>query len=217
MKIYSYNIFYWLLFVCVGGCYIQDQSDILKPDSLIKMNNYTVRTPLSENWQSSSNDNIDALILSNVVDYGGIVIMPETFIKISVFRVTIPYGEYGIFRKDTIFNRYYGQIEETNNKNYATSGYCKVGVLKKDTINLKNKKLYLVDYSLSKCKTPDESDLRDGKGKIYFYFPQNYIRQKVFYLFQIEEFFRNTNNAEVKFKSNDIENFINSFSCKEDL
>jgi len=201
----------------ISGCLPYSEeviiTDYVPADSLITMENYSIRAPKTDWWFTSYDKSGDAVNFSNMK---AVDTIHNNYITITIYRVNINYGEYSIMDGNSIFTKYYAKIEEVNNKNFDRTGYCRVEVLSKDTITINNKHLFHVNYNLFRCQMINEQDTADGTGNIYFYFPFTYKRERVFYLFRIEQFFRKNSGRNLQLKYSDVENFIAGFTCRED-
>jgi hypothetical protein len=217
MRIYYYII---VLFISITGC--MPPSIYLQPDTQIDSGFFTVQSPAGDWWVYNINSDYGAVkFIDDGYERMGIsdtYLKRGNYIAVSVFRVSFDPAKFSDTTEEGIFTEYYSGIERSNEYQYARTNYFKTDVFKKDTLYLNGKHYFRVNYNLARCKVSDAEPV-DGYGKLLFYFPEDYLNQAVFYLFQREEYFTHAalqdstknNRPEYQVLEDDIRHVLSSF------
>jgi hypothetical protein len=223
------NIFYLIICILVSGLIsgCMPPSVFLEPSTLIESEHFSVNSPGGETWVCKTSSFPEKIFFINEgyarLGVSDVYLEADNASFIMIGRVTLPDGIRDLNR-DSVFRNYYSQIQKQNEEQYKTTGTFKTEVQNTDTFSYNGKSYFRVDYNLSDCLLPDKS-IRKGAGILLFHFPDNYRRDRSFYIFQREEYFRNIYSLQDKtsymetntFKnlSTDFNSIINSFRIRD--
>jgi len=195
---------------------------LLEPNEKIQMQNFSIISPRGEGWHFVKDKPERNLVLykggwsklgiSDLYSFN----TKESYVEILILQLGISNSLDSLsMTEKNIFDTHIKNWFEENKKKYEKTGYGDLVEINRDSILINGKKLLVDNYRLYKCLI--ESEMLDGIGRKYLYFPARYKSERMFYCFINEIYPAKENvNQNNEFNDSTIVEIIKSFECAED-